>query len=109
MPLCQTAINKLENLLLTHEIRGKTIIAESLSSDCYKMYYCPFSEDVYEKGGSGDMDHIFPRNFKDFLLNKSEDSSQSDSKKSQYKSNPESSFFKEVVILSRFLTNSCCY
>lgn len=36
--VCQVAVNKLESLLLTHEIRGKTIIAETISSG-----FCPFS------------------------------------------------------------------
>lgn len=36
--VCQAAVNKLESLLLTHEIRGKTIIAETISSG-----FCPFS------------------------------------------------------------------
>lgn len=36
--VCQTAVNKLESILLTHEIRGKTIIAETISSG-----FCPFS------------------------------------------------------------------
>lgn len=49
MSLCQMAVNKLESLLLTHEIRGKTIILESVSAECCPANY-HFIDDLMEKG-----------------------------------------------------------